>query len=173
MKENTSHGFAARAIRMFRQAAAFPATGIKAVDQALKAIEQYCLYGGAKKRMARPEKAGCLLWGKSPEVLLAKRKRRKCNCMVAGSVRPKRKGKREKTERQCPTSLKAAWMPSGERNSVYKRESRTMGSAYKWKNGQAYKDGIKGYGRRNGLCGIIHPIHLWLKGNLNHKSPIP
>ncbi|HIY88824.1 MAG TPA: hypothetical protein H9824_08995 [Candidatus Bacteroides pullicola] len=75
VKENTSHGFAARAIRMFRQAAAFPATGIKAVDQALKAIEPYCLYGGAKKRMARPGKAGCLLWGKSPECLVGQKKK--------------------------------------------------------------------------------------------------
>lgn len=73
---------------------------------------------------------------------------------VLSDRRGKENGK--KTERQCPTSLKAAWMPSGERNSVYKRESRAMGSAYKWKNGQAYKDGIKGYGRRNGLCGS-HP----------------
>ena len=54
VKVSTSRGFAARAIRLFRQAAAFPATGIKAVEQALKAIGPYCLYGGARKRMVRP-----------------------------------------------------------------------------------------------------------------------
>ena len=40
--------------------------------------------------------ASCVWGGEARSVLLAKRKRRKRNCMVTGSVRPKRTGKREK-----------------------------------------------------------------------------
>lgn len=42
------------------------------------------------------EKRDASCGGKARSVLPAKRKRRKRNCMVAGSVRPKRKGKRKK-----------------------------------------------------------------------------
>ena len=100
VKLNTSRGFAARAIRLFRQAAVFPATGIKAVEQALKAIGPYCLYGGARKRMARPAKAGCSLRKESPECPGGQKKKAEAQRHGPGSAPIKEevgKGKKAKS----------------------------------------------------------------------------
>lgn len=156
MKVNTSRGFAARTIRLFRQAAAFPATGIKAVEQALKAIGPYCLYGGTRKRMVQPAKAGCFLRRESPECPTGQKKKAEAQRHGRRFCPPIKEGV-GKGEKQNPAFLKAEWMPSSERNSVYKRKSRNReGGTYNIK-GIMVKP-IKGYGRLNGRCGS-HPHH--------------